>query len=126
MLSRLGVFMVGRKIDKEQFEKLCNIQCTGEEIASWFGCSIDTLNDWCKANYEGQTFSKVFSQKAACGRISLRRSQWQKAVKETNTSMLIWLGKQYLNQVDKVENTNTEKVEFISDVKADIDPESDR
>lgn len=34
------------------------------------------------------------------GRVSLRRSQWQ-AAQKGNAALLIWLGKQYLNQKDK-------------------------
>jgi len=30
------------KIDWEAFEKLCGLQCTQEEIASFFQCSADT------------------------------------------------------------------------------------
>ena len=36
------------EIDKEEFEKLCDIQCTLTEIAGWFRCSPDTIENWCK------------------------------------------------------------------------------
>ena len=79
------------EIDKDQFEKLCGIQCTEEEISGWFKCSVDTLNRWCKKEY-----NKVYKKYAADGKTSLRRYQFQLA--KTNASMAIWLGKQYLNQ----------------------------
>ena len=41
------------EIDKDQFEKLCGIQCTEEEISGWFKCSVDTLNRWCKKDFCG-------------------------------------------------------------------------
>lgn len=31
------------EIDQEQFEKLCEIQCTLEEIANVLKCSMDTV-----------------------------------------------------------------------------------
>ena len=31
------------QIDYETVEKLANIQCTQQEIASFLGCSVDTL-----------------------------------------------------------------------------------
>ena len=40
-------------------------------------------------------------QKEKIGKTSLRRNQWRLA--ETNPTMAIWLGKQYLNQTDHVE-----------------------
>ena len=38
-----------KEIDQEQFEKLCGLQCTKEEVADWFDCSEDTIERWCKA-----------------------------------------------------------------------------
>ena len=73
-----------------------------------------TLDSWCKRTYHA-SFSEVFKQKRGAGKISLRRSQWQLAAK--NASMAIWLGKQYLDQKDIVEqNINTEGVKVIIDV----------
>ncbi len=88
------------KIDKQQFEKLCSLQCTKEEIAGFFNCSEDTIEKFCKREYDA-TFTAVFHQKRQVGKISLRRSQWKMA--EKNVTMAIWLGKQYLGQQDKQE-----------------------
>ena len=87
-------------IDKKQFEKLCTLQCTKEEIAGFFECSEDTIEKFCKREY-GETFAAVFKQKRQTGKISLRRSQWRLA--EKNVSMAIWLGKQYLGQKEQQE-----------------------
>lgn len=89
-------------IDKNQFENLCAMQCTEDEICDWFGVSDDTLNRWCKRTY-GASFADVFKQKRGNGRISLRRSQWKLA--EKSATMAIWLGKQYLGQRDNVDVT---------------------
>lgn len=86
-------------IDKKDFEKLCAMQCTLVEIAGFFDCSEDTIENWCKKNYDGLTFSEVFKKKSAKGKISVRRNQFR-AADAGNVSMLIWLGKQYLGQKD--------------------------
>lgn len=89
-----------KEIDQKQFENLCGLQCTLEEICGWFGVTDKTLNSWCKRTYS-ESFSEVFRQKRSTGKISLRRSQWKLA--EKNANMAIWLGKQYLGQKDIVE-----------------------
>jgi len=92
-----------KEIDKVQFEKLCDLQCTHEEVCGWFDVCPDTLEKWCKKTYgKGMTFSKVFTLKRNRGKVSLRRSQFQLATK--NASMAIWLGKQYLGQRDVPED----------------------
>lgn len=89
-------------IDQKEFEKLCALQCTYDEVCGWFDVCPDTLEAWCKRTYgKDMSFSKVFAQKRSKGKISLRRSQFQLA--EKNANMAIWLGKQYLGQRDRLE-----------------------
>ncbi len=93
----------GRKpveIDKSEFEKLCALHCTQEEIAGFFDCSADTIDRWCKRTYN-ENFAEVFKQKRSAGRISLRRTQF--AMAQTNATMAIWLGKQWLKQAEQQE-----------------------
>lgn len=111
------------KINKEQFENLCNLWCTLIEISEFFGVSEDTLESWCKDTY-GETFSEVYKRKNSKGKIALRR--WQmKSAEKGNVTMQIWLGKQHLNQrehlldnlegetphlnINVVDNSNLEK-----------------
>lgn len=112
------------KINKEQFENLCNLWCTLIEISEFFGVSEDTLESWCKDTY-GETFSDVYKRKNSKGKIALRR--WQmKSAEKGNVTMQIWLGKQHLNQrehlldnlegetphlnINVIDNSNLEKV----------------
>lgn len=85
------------QINKENFEKLCGLQCTLEEIAGFFNCSADTIERWCKSEYS-TTFAETFKKHSASGKASLRRIQFELAKK--SPAMAIWLGKQYLNQRD--------------------------
>lgn len=102
------------EINWEEFDKLCAMQATQEEIAQWFQCSVDTI-ERCVKKKHGIKFAEYFKQKRVIGKISLRRAQYKKALDGDNT-MLVWLGKQYLNQKDKQEveskNENTNKYEF--------------
>ena len=86
------------EIDREQFQKLCAIQCTLDEISSWFKCSPDTIERWCTRELS-MSFAEAFKTWSADGKISLRRNQFRMA--EHNVSMAIWLGKQYLGQKDQ-------------------------
>lgn len=99
--SKKGVY--GIKIDKEQFERLCSIMCSVDEICGFFGVSYDTLKRFCKQNYN-QNFEVVQKDKSALGKISLRRIQFKQA--ERYPAMAIFLGKQYLGQTDNAHLDN--------------------
>lgn len=101
------------KIDKNQFENLCKMQCTETEIMSWFGVSKDTLIRWCKENYCCD-FATIYEQKKQGGKIALRRYQLQQA--EKNPTMAIWLGKQYLGQKDNIEVEHDAKNGILNDL----------
>lgn len=88
------------EIDKDNFESLCNLQCTKTEIAGFFRCSEDTIENYCKRTYD-DCFSAVYKKYSQNAKISLRRQQW-KAAEKGNITMLIWLGRQWLGQTDKV------------------------
>jgi len=89
---------VGRpkiKLDYELIKKLATIQCTQEEIASVVGVHRSTL-------LRNKEFCDIYKKGQEEGKMSLRRLQW-KAANVGNTTMLVWLGKQYLGQKDKSE-----------------------
>lgn len=94
-----------KEIDQKQFENLCGLHCTKQEICDWFNCQDDTLERWCKRTYK-KGFSEVYKQKRTNGNLSLRRKQMEVAM-NGNVAMLIFLGKNYLGQTDKVEQTIT-------------------
>ena len=86
-------------IDWVQFDKLCGLQCTLREIAAWFNCCEDTIENRVKEE-RGITFSDYFKEKRERGKVALRRLQWNSAHKGSIT-MQIFLGKNYLNQSDQ-------------------------
>lgn len=83
------------KIDPEMVQKLAQIFCTMEEIAAVVGCSVDTLE---------RRFADIIKKGKESAKASLRREQYKKAM-DGNTTMMIWLGKQYLEQTDKINTT---------------------
>lgn len=89
------------KIDYDMVEKLAGIQCTQQEIASFLGCSVDTLQ-------RDETFCGIYKKGMDSGKMSLRRTQFRLA--EKNPTMALWLGKQYLGQKDNIEVESTQLV----------------
>jgi uncharacterized membrane-anchored protein YjiN (DUF445 family) len=86
-----------KMIDKQQFEQLCQLQCTKSEIASFFKMHIDTLDERLKEEY-GETYSELYKRFSEIGKCSIRRNQF--VLSRKNAAMAIWLGKQYLEQKD--------------------------
>lgn len=90
----------------KQFEEMCRIQCTIDEVCLVMDVSDKTLNRLLKERYK-EGFSAVFKKFASGGKMSLRRMQYKQAM-NGNVTMLIWLGKQYLGQADKQELTGSD------------------
>lgn len=110
-----------KPIDRQEFEKLCGLQCTKSEICSWFDVTDKTLENWCKREYE-LGFSEVFAEKRGLGKISLRRNQFKLA--EKSAAMAIFLGKNYLGQRDQHDITATAEgrlAELIDGLKEPCD-----
>ena len=105
---------VGRpkiEIDYTTVEKLANIQCTQEEIASFLGISSRTL-------LRDEKFKELFAKGRENGKMSLRRIQWKHA--EKSATMAIWLGKQYLGQKDNIEVANTDELNKVKELLTKI------
>jgi hypothetical protein len=96
-----------------ELDKLCAIHATRKEIADWFECSEDTIERRCQEEF-GISFASYYDQKAVNGKMSLRRKQYEQAM-SGNTTMLLWLGKQYLGQSDKQENRESSEIKIVID-----------
>ena len=107
--------MAGRpkiEIDYATVEKLANIQCTQDEIASFIGVSTRTLQ-------RDEQFMELFNKGRESGKMSLRRIQWKHA--EKSATMAIWLGKQYLGQKDNIEVANTDELNKVKELLEKIE-----
>lgn len=80
-------------LNKADFERLCAMQCSKLEFRFFFGCSDNTLSDWCKSVY-GMKFKDIYEIKRQGGYISLRHSHMKMA--ETVPTMNKFLSINYL------------------------------
>lgn len=102
-----------KEINQREFEKLCGLHATKDEIAAFFDMDEKTLERRIQEIY-GETFSVVFKKKRGMGKISLRRKQWLMA--EKSAAMAIFLGKNLLGQKDQQDIEVQAKVEKAFDV----------
>jgi hypothetical protein len=77
-----------KDLDRTQIVKLAQLQCTYEEIASFFDVDKSTIS---------RNYATEVTKGRGIGKISLRRKQYDVAM-NGNPTLLIWLGKQYLGQ----------------------------
>ena len=106
-----------KEIDNKIFENLCGLQCTLEEIAGVFDCSVDTIERWCKREYR-ETFADVYKKHSAKGKTSLRRIQFKLA--EKSAAMAIFLGKNYLGQKDNIIETDEQTLQAVGEALVKI------
>lgn len=112
------------EIDKKQFEDLCGLGCTQEEICWWFRdakgkpISVDTITRWCKRTY-GMTFAEYFKSNGGMQfKMALRRNQL--ALSKKSAAMAIFLGKNYLGQRDHIEYEDTTALEKLDSILAEV------
>ncbi len=89
-------------IDFREVEKLCRLQCTEQEIAGWFHCSVDTIERRCREE-TGVTFAEYFTKHRVTGKIALRRNLFR--LSEKHPSMAIFLAKNWLGMSERQELT---------------------
>jgi AraC-like DNA-binding protein len=89
-------------IEMETLVNLVRIQCTISECANVLNTSEDTIQRRLKEE-TGETFAAFFKRHQDEGKASLRRAQFKAATEDRQPTMLVWLGKQYLGQQDKVQ-----------------------
>ena len=99
--------MAGRPaaiIDWKKVDRLLEAQCTATSIAARQGICVDTLYRRCQTDNKVD-FAAYCQQKKESGEALLREQQFALAMKG-NLGMLIWLGKQHLNQKERSANEN--------------------
>ena len=83
-------------IDWKWVDEHLEAGCLGTDIAAKFAMHPNTLYRRIEEEY-GIGFTEYAQQKRSCGDNLLRKAQFDKALKKDNT-MLVWLGKQRLEQ----------------------------
>lgn len=87
------------KIDFDIVDNLCALHCTAAEIAAALDVGYNTLERRVKEE-TGEGLGDYIKKRSEKGKVSLRRAQWKTAL-TGNTTMLVWLGKQVLEQKDR-------------------------
>ena len=83
----------------DQIEKLASVMCTLQEIGDIIGCSHDTIQ-------RNQEAKEAIKRGVANAKQSIRKTQFDIATKLNSSIMAMWLGKVYLGQSDKIQNTD--------------------
>lgn len=96
-----------KPVDENIVFELARLMCTNVEIAGILRISHDTLT---------RNYKDILDEGRSDAKVCLRREQFRKAM-EGNVQMLIFLGKQYLNQSEIVVNKDEHEVLPWSDDK---------
>ena len=103
------------EIDWGKVKSMAAIFCVKAEICSVIGVSESTLERGCKSKYK-ETFDTLYKKWSCFGKSSLRRLQY-KAAQNGNVTMLIWLGKNMLQQTDRLVKTDDNKGKIIEAIE---------
>jgi len=90
-----------KEFDMQQVKLLGQFRATQETMADWFECSEQTIRR--NMQNEDSEFCKVYKRALANTKMKLCEAQVKYAL-AGNASLLIWLGKNLLDQSDNAEN----------------------
>lgn len=82
-----------------QIQDLASYMCSKEEVANIIGCARSTL-------YKNQQALEAYEKGVNVAKLNIRKTQFDIATKLNSSIMAMWLGKVYLGQTDKVQNTD--------------------
>ena len=90
------------EIDPEQLRKLGVIGATQRQVGAWFGISQQRVSQRLKTD---PVLAAAWQDGTELGDLQIKRSQYELAVDGKNPTMLIWLGKVRLGQVEPARPT---------------------
>ena len=83
----------------DQIKDLASYMCSKPEIARIIGCSESTIQ-------RNQFAQEAYELGVAQAKKTIRKTQFDIATKLNSSIMAMWLGKVYLGQTDKIQNTD--------------------
>ena len=83
----------------QQIQDLASYMCTKEEVANIIGCHRTTL-------YRNEQALEAYEKGVNVAKQKIRKTQFDIATKLNSSIMAMWLGKVYLGQTDKIQNTD--------------------
>ena len=90
-------------IDTKEVEKLAGYGCSAREIADFYGCDESLIS---------KSYSSFITKGKANLKKRLRKAQLDAALKG-NSTMLVWLGKQMLDQTDRQEIEHIRQIDEV-------------
>ena len=85
-------------VPPDEVEKLARLHCTYKEMSDFFGINVETLK---------YNFSDLIAKGRSETKQALRKAQIKLAL-NGNATMLVWLGKNMLNQSENGDTTSDE------------------
>ena len=86
------------KLDPKQAKIFGYFRATYDTMAEQIGCHVDTIR--AAMQDEDSEFSKAYKKGFSSMKMKLSEAQVKTAIEEHNPTLLVWLGKQYLDQKD--------------------------
>ena len=83
----------------QQIQDLASYMCTKEEVANIIGCHRTSL-------YRNEQALEAYDRGVNVAKQKIRKTQFDIATKLNSSIMAMWLGKVYLGQTDKIQNTD--------------------
>lgn len=99
-----------KHIDWDKVDQYFICGCTITQCAAGIGCSVDTLERRCRSEKNAE-IAHYHQEKREKGNLLIHAAQFEKAIKEKNPTMLIWLGKQRLGQKEIIDEKITKDIE---------------
>jgi hypothetical protein len=99
----------------QQIEDLASYMCTKEEVANIIGCHRVTL-------YKHPEALEAYNRGVNVAKQKIRKTQFDIATKLNSSIMAMWLGKVYLGQTDKIQNTDDNAPLPIYDIIENEEP----
>ena len=92
---------VGRpriELDPKQAKIFGYFRATYDTMAEQIGCHVDTIR--AAMQDENSEFSKAYKNGFSSMKMKLSEAQVKTGIEDRNPTLLVWLGKQYLDQKD--------------------------
>ena len=83
----------------DQIKNMASYMCSKAEIGRIIGCSESTIQ-------RNQLAQEAYELGVAQAKKTIRKTQFDIATKLNSSIMAMWLGKVYLGQTDKIQNTD--------------------
>jgi len=100
------------KFDRKLIHGYIDKHLSVRAIADLEGCAASTIETHFRAKLKNRKNKEIIERVRR--RHELREAQWDAAIDDKNTVMMVWLGKNELGQADKIETTERQQKKGIN------------